>query len=255
MGKKKRAKKNLRAASSSPGKPKKNTHPHKICVVCKKNVEEFMPLQLVRDSVLELVKERLPDIDDKGFICITDLNVFRAELVEDALEKERGELTQLDHDVLKSLRKHDILSRNIDKEFDTKLTLGQQMADKVATFGGSWTFILSFGGFLVVWIFVNAFVLVYRPFDPYPFILLNLVLSCLAALQAPIIMMSQNRQDAKDRLRSEQDYRVNLKSELMIRHLNQKIDQLLSNQWQRLLNIQQVQVDLIEEALKKKRRR
>ncbi len=131
------------------------------------------------------------------------------------------------------------------------MTLGERIADNVAKFGGSWRFIISFGVFLVMWMIINSIVLLRRPFDPYPFILLNLILSCLAAIQAPIIMMSQNRQEAKDRLRSEHDYRVNLKAELEIRHLHAKMDQLLTHQWNRLLQIQQIQVELIEEIAEK----
>ncbi len=104
-----------------------------------------------------------------------------------------------------------------------------------------------FAGVLIVWITINSIAMMGKPFDPYPFILLNLVLSCLAAIQAPVIMMSQNRQESKDRLRAENDYRVNLKAELEIRHLHSKIDLLLTHQWQRLLEIQQVQTDLLEE--------
>ena len=105
-----------------------------------------------------------------------------------------------------------------------------------------------------MWIAINSIPLLWRPFDVYPYILLNLALSGLAAIQAPIIMMSQNRQEAKDRLRSEHDYRVNLKAELEIRQLHWKLDQLLTHQWQRLLEIQQIQMDLMEELVHKQRR-
>ena len=128
------------------------------------------------------------------------------------------------------------------------------MADRIADFGGSWTFILSFGGFILVWVVINTIVLIARPFDPYPFILLNLFLSCLAAIQAPIIMMSQNRQELRDRLRSENDYRVNLKAELEIRHLHEKLDHLLQHQWERLIEIQQIQIELMNELTAGRRR-
>jgi uncharacterized membrane protein len=122
------------------------------------------------------------------------------------------------------------------------------LADRIAAIGGSWAFILLFCATLVAWITANTVVLTTAPFDPYPFILLNLVLSCVAALQAPIIIMSQNRQEAKDRVRAEHDYRINLKAELEIRHLHEKLDHLLLHQWQRLLEIQQVQTEMIEET-------
>ncbi|MCB0445112.1 MAG: DUF1003 domain-containing protein, partial [Gelidibacter sp.] len=129
-------------------------------------------------------------------------------------------------------------------------TLGQRVADKVATFGGSWTFIISFGVFLILWISLNVVWLANKGFDPFPFILLNLILSCIAAMQAPVIMMSQNRQEEKDRERSKQDYMVNLKSELEIRMLHEKIDHLIIHQQNELLNIQQIQVEMIEDIRK-----
>ena len=217
-----------------------------------KKKDSLMPGQLVRDSVIDVIKKDHPDWSSEGYICLDDLNNYRGIYVADVLEKEKGELSALDKQVLASLRKHETLSKNIDKEFETELTFGERIADKVAEFGGSWTFIITFFSILLVWILINAIVLLSRAFDPFPFILLNLVLSCLAAIQAPIIMMSQNRQETKDRLRGEQDYRVNLKAELMIKHLNQKMDELLSNQWARLLEIQQIQVQLMEQLLKKK---
>lgn len=124
------------------------------------------------------------------------------------------------------------------------------MADKIASFGGSWKFIIIFGLFILIWIFSNIIFLLNKDFDPYPFILLNLILSCLAALQAPDIMMSQNRQEEKDRERSKQDYMVNLKSELEIRMLHEKLDHLIMHQQQELLNIQQVQVEMMEDIMK-----
>ena len=142
---------------------------------------------------------------------------------------------------------HDVLATNIDAEFEREWSFGERMADRIASFGGSWTFLIWFGVFIALWIVMNSIVFLWRPADPYPFILLNLVLSCLAAIQAPIIMMSQNRQEAKDRLRSQHDYQVNLKAELEIRHLHQKLDHLLSHQWERLVEIQELQMELINE--------
>lgn len=121
------------------------------------------------------------------------------------------------------------------------------MADRVADFGGSWRFVIIFGAVLLVWVAINSAVLLWRPFDPYPFILLNLILSCLAAVQAPVIMMSQNRQESKDRMRGEQDYRVNLRAELEIRHLHAKMDELMSHQWQRLMEIQEIQMEFMQQ--------
>ena len=129
---------------------------------------------------------------------------------------------------------------------------GERLADRIAVFGGSWTFLICFGVFLVLWVAINSLVLLWRPVDPYPFILLNLVLSCLAAIQAPIILMSQNRKEAKDRLRSQHDDQVNLKAELEIRHLHEKVDHLLLHQWERLVQIQEIQLELLAELGRKR---
>ena len=139
------------------------------------------------------------------------------------------------------------MSENINEEYEEHLTLGARIADKVAVFGGSWAFIITFLLFMVVWMAGNTILLIHRPFDPYPFILLNLVLSLIAALQAPVIMMSQNRQEERDRLRAQNDYQVNLKAELEVRISNEKLDTLIHHQWLRFLEIQQIQMDMLEE--------
>jgi len=139
------------------------------------------------------------------------------------------------------------MSRNVNEQFDRELTFGERVADLVANFGGSWWFISSFALVCIGWMAVNA-VWLTQPFDPFPFILLNLALSCLAAVQAPLILMSQRRQEDRDRMRAEYDYRVNLKAELEIRHLHSKLDLLLTHQWRRLLEIQQMQLDVLEEV-------
>jgi uncharacterized membrane protein len=143
------------------------------------------------------------------------------------------------------------ISRNINREFENKLTFGQQLADKVATFGGSWTFIIIFGTILFSWVLLNTFLLARRggSFDPYPYILLNLFLSMLAAVQAPIILMSQNRQSVKDRLDSAHDYEVNLKAELEILSLHEKIDELREKNWTELILMQQEQIRLLLQLL------
>ncbi|MGD8386691.1 MAG: DUF1003 domain-containing protein [Desulfobacteraceae bacterium] len=219
------------------------------CTICGKTKSRslMMPAALVRSAIAEQIKISYPDWKPEGYICIDDLNRFRMKYIQDLLETEKGELTVLDHDVLESLQRHETLSSNVDAEFAKALTPGEKLSDRIASFGGSWTFIILFGSILLTWVALNSFLIIRKPFDPYPFILLNLVLSCLAAIQAPVIMMSQNRQEAKDRLRSQHDYRVNLKAELEIRHLHDKIDHLLSHQWERLVQIQQIQVDLLSE--------
>jgi uncharacterized membrane protein len=223
------------------------------CQICHepKKMSDVVPAELVRKPIVEIIRETHPDWSPSGFICISDLNRFRAKYVEDALARDKGELSVLEEQVMRSLKEHELLSRNINIEFDRKLTFSERLSDNLATYAGSWRFIIGFFGVLLLWIAVNSVVLTLRPFDPYPFILLNLVLSCLAAIQAPVIIMSQNRQEAKDRLRSEHDYLVNLKAELEIRHLHEKVDHLLVNQWQRLLEIQEVQTELMEEIARK----
>ena len=202
---------------------------------------------MVRPAIVEFIRKDYPDWMSEGFICHVDLNKFRTQYVENMLATERGELTSLETDVLESLRQHEVLATDTNSQFDQSSTLGDRLSDKLASFGGSWTFLISFGCVLTIWIIINSLLFMWRPFDPYPFILLNLILSCLAAIQAPVIMMSQNRQESKDRIRAENDYRVNLKAELEIRHLHSKLDLLLTHQWQRLLEIQEIQLEVMEQ--------
>lgn len=225
------------------------------CQVCGrsrgKGLGRLLSAALVSTPVADLIRREFPGFSSEGLICQEDLNRYRIRYIQGLLEEEKGELTSLEQQVLDSLARQETLSANTDAEFERELSVGERLADKIAAVGGSWGFICGFGAFLLLWIVGNSLVLLYRPFDPYPFILLNLVLSCLAAIQAPIIMMSQNRQEAKDRLRSENDYRVNLKAELEIRHLHEKIDHLLSRQWERLAEIQRIQVELLSEMTRR----
>jgi uncharacterized membrane protein len=227
------------------------------CQICHqmKDLDEVWPGELIREGIRETIRKKYPDWDDQGYICQADLNHFRGEYVEDVLEEEMGQISTLHEEVLESLKEHEILSKNINLEFEQELTVWERMSDKVASFGGSWRFIVGFAVVIAIWVIVNSIALIRQPFDPYPYILLNLVLSCLAAIQAPVIMMSQNRQDAKDRLRSEHDYQLNLKAELEIRHLNEKMDLLLSTQWRRLLEIQRIQMEVLEELVRKTRQK
>jgi uncharacterized membrane protein len=224
-----------------------------VCQVCKKPKSPHggMMAELIRPSLLEFIRKRIPDWDGKGFICLDDLGEFRKDYVKEVLQEEIGELSALDQEVIESLQQHEILSSNISKQFETKLTFGERLSDRIASFGGSWKFISLFGAVLFGWIILNGILLLNRGFDPYPFILLNLILSCLAAIQAPIIMMSQNRAEARDRLRAENDYKINLKAELEIRHLHEKIDHVLRRQYNRLFEIQQIQIELLEEIGRK----
>jgi uncharacterized membrane protein len=211
---------------------------------------ERISAQTIRPSILEVIRKEHPDFTSHKSCSLTELNVYRQRYIGEYLAKEVGEITDLEDIVLNSLKNKNTLSDKIE-EIEVRPTIGQRLADQVASFGGSWTFILSFGGFLFVWIAVNAFFLASKPFDPYPFILLNLILSTLAALQAPVIMMSQNRQEEKDRERAKKDYMINLKSELEIRMLHEKIDHLIIHQQHELIEIQKVQIDMMNDISKK----
>lgn len=205
----------------------------------------------IRKVLFEFIQKTYPQFSQNSNIAFSELNHFRTKFISECLVNEIGELGDLEKTVLSSLQERTLITEQIDDDKNTKLTFGQKMADGVATFGGSWRFIISFGIFLVVWIIANAFLLANKGFDPYPFILLNLILSCLAAIQAPIIMMSQNRQEEKDRERAKKDYMINLKSELEIRMLHEKIDHLIMHQQQELLEIQRVQIDMMNDILEK----
>ena len=221
----------------------------RLCQICGMTRRaELRRAIIVRPEVVKLIQHNVEHWDEDGWICLDDLQKYQNEYVRSLLEAEKGELTDLELEVIKDLREHEILSKNPDLDFDSKLTFGQHLADQIATFGGSWNFIIVFTAILFSWVFVNSYALVVRPFDPYPYILLNLMLSALAAIQAPVIMMSQNRQEERDRLRAMHDYQVNLKAELEIRQLHQKIDHLLSHQWERLVEIQEIQMELISEV-------
>jgi uncharacterized membrane protein len=226
-----------------------------ICQICRKPTSPLsgMVVELIRPSLVEFIKKRVPNLDSKGFICLDDLGEFRKDYVKEVLEEEIGELSALDQEVVESLQQHEILSSDLSKQFERKLTFGERLSDRIAEFGGSWKFLITFAAVLLIWIGINGVLLVTHAFDPYPFILLNLILSCLAAVQAPIIMMSQNRAEARDRLRAENDYKVNLKAELEIRHLHEKLDHLLRRQYNRLFEIQQIQIELLEELGRKRK--
>ena len=226
----------------------------KVCQICGRDETktEIVSALVVRPAVAELIKNSFPEWNAKGFICRNDLRKFRNDYLFKIMEDEKGELTNLEKDVIEKLTDYETISINIDKEFETELKFGERLSDKLASFGGSWRFIIIFATILFIWIAINSYFLLSRPFDPYPFILLNLILSCLAAIQAPVIMMSQNRQEARDRKRAEEDYKINLKSELELRQLHQKVDHLLIQQWERMVEIQELQLELLEELKKDK---
>lgn len=219
------------------------------CQICGCNIRSLLRrAQVIRPVLRTMIAHDFPHWDDAGWICVDDMQKYQQRYLHELLRQEKGELTELENEVLKDLRDHELTTKNpLTEEDDVATTFGERISDRMAAFGGSWKFILSFCAVLLLWVVMNVVVLASHPFDPYPFILLNLFLSALASVQAPLIMMSQNRQEARDRLRSMNDYQVNLKAELEIRHLHQKIDHLLSHQWERLLEIQEIQIELIQE--------
>ncbi len=212
-------------------------------------VTELVPLTALRPRVAQTLRATYPSLPDDALVSMSVVNNARLEYARDVLEEQIGDLSKLDEEVVESLARHEILSERpfSEAEENEKLSLGQRLADKIAEVGGSWAFIIAFMLVLLAWICTNAFALRSHPFDPYPFILLNLVLSCVAALQAPIIMMSQNRQEARDRTHAENDYKVNLKAELEIRHLHEKMDYLLHQHATRLMEIQHMQLESLRE--------
>ena len=214
-------------------------------------VSEKISGKSVRKSILSLIQNDNPQFTTDNFLSLSELNLYRKNYIEHFLNNQISNLTDLEKTVLVSLKDNSTLTDKLDIEDSQSMTFGQRIADKVASFGGSWTFIISFAMFLFIWISINIFWLANKGFDPYPFILLNLILSSLAAIQAPVIMMSQNRQESKDRERGKKDYMVNLKSELEIRMLHEKIDHLIINQQQEVLEIHQVQIEMMNDLIKR----
>lgn len=212
-------------------------------------LSERISAKSIRESVLHYIQKEYPEFSAESVLALSEYNVFREKYIANYLKEELGGLNELEEKVLHSFKNHSTLTDKIDTDDTDTLSLGQRVADRVAMFGGSWTFIISFMVFLLIWIGINIWWFRNQGFDPYPFILLNLILSCIAALQAPVIMMSQNRQEEKDRLRAKNDYMINLKSEVEIRMLHEKIDHLILHQQEELLEIQRIQIDMMEDIL------
>jgi uncharacterized membrane protein len=216
---------------------------------------DLVPLDDLLPSLSERIHVDHPDLSPDALISRGEAARYRTLYVEELIKAEHGELTELDRQVAESMATHDTLAEDVDREFDERRTLGERISDHLARFGGSWTFVIWFVAAIFLWIGFNQEASGHDQFDPYPYILLNLILSCLAALQAPIIMMSQRRQEVKDRLRSQNDYQVNLKAELEIRALHEKMDHLISRQWRRLAEIQQMQLEAMQEMTRRNQER
>lgn len=215
-------------------------------------ISEKIYARNIRKSVYDLIKKEIPDFNSTCILSTSDLNIYRKKYIELHLTGELGQMTELEKNVVQNIDEDTTLTDKLEEqEKNQKNTFSQRIADNMAAFGGSWTFILSFLGIIFIWIASNVYILHNKGFDPYPFILLNLVLSCLAAFQAPVIMMSQNRQEEKDRERSRNDYMINLKAELEIRILHEKIDQLIIHQQQELAEMQKIQIEMLNELIEK----
>ena len=225
-------------------------HPPATCAICGRTCAEGegMALADLRPSLAALIRREHPDFDDDRVICTADLQRYRQLNLTQLLVDETGEVGELEAEVAEALSRGELLTpQTAPDEVEEPPDFGARMADGVADWGGSWAFILTFLAVLILWMSVNGLGIMRQAFDPYPFILQNLVLSCVAALQAPVIMMSQRRQEAKDRLRAENDYQINLKAELELRQLHEKLDHQLTHQLQRLLEIQRIQIELLSE--------
>jgi len=218
-----------------------------ICQSCHKSFdrEKLFHQKSLKPELAEFIGK------DKTTLCPSCLGHFKIEFALMRLEKERGILSEIEKDIAKKAASHISISKRIDKQFEKTTTPSQKLADQFANVIGSWLFILFFVGFLLLWIVLNGFFWLNHGPDPYPFILLNLVLSCLAAIQAPVILMAQNRISDRDRLRGEHDYKIDLKAELEIASLHEKMDHLLNSQWQRMVDLQKLQIEILEDIQKR----
>jgi uncharacterized membrane protein len=226
------------------------------CTLCDKTLprRNMLANAAVRPQVAAHIAHTFPERwTETGRICRTCLSRERLHYVTDRLTEEKGTLSGVEEEVAKKAGMHLTIARDIDAQFQASTTFGQRAADTVARVGGSWAFVLSFLFLLVVWMATNTFGLRSGAFDPYPYILLNLVLSCLAALQAPIIMMSQNRSSERDRVESTHDYETDLKAEIEIASLHDKVDHLLHAQWERMVELQEMQMELLTELTRRPR--
>lgn len=234
-------------------------HPEvRSCVICGRVLHrrDVVRATSVRAQLAEhLAKSHGDKWSGEGYVCRRCLNHARVAYVLERLEQERGELSKVESEVAQKAGQHIAIAQNIDDQFRRSVTRAQRAADTVARVGGSWTFVGMFAVVLAVWMTVNAKILGPTAFDPYPFILLNLVLSCLAAIQAPIIMMAQNRAATRDRMQADEDYRTNLKAELEIASLHDKMDHLLHSQFERMVEMQEIQLDLLTDLAESSRRR
>lgn len=227
--------------------------PKVTCYITHNTVDESGAVKgaVMRDTIFSYIQESYPDFTVEDYVSRPEFDVIRKSYLLHLMALENNDVSLVERQVVDAIANNKILSEDVEPIIENQLSVGQRAADKIAEFGGSWKFIISFFTVLIGWIALNAWFLGQKPFDPFPFILLNLILSCLAAIQAPIIMMSQNRLEQKDRMRGENDYKINLKAELEIKLLHEKLDHLTLIQNKRMMEIQQIQIDYMYDIIDK----
>lgn len=227
---------------NSADQPADHSADQSPCAICGKHAGAMIPVDAISPGLGAELDRMHPDWRQGQKVCRAHVTEARRAHIQSLLSHDRAEITRLDATVAESIAQDRSIVAALGRDDGGKRRLGDRVADRVAGFGGSWTFILGFTGFLIFWIVLNA-VLAARAVDPYPFILLNLMLSCVAALQAPFILMSQQRQESKDRARAENDYLVNLKAEIEIRLLHEKMDHMLLQQLEHMSELQSLILD------------
>lgn len=214
--------------------------------------EKFYRINELDKDLRQFILKTDQNLTLQSTVSYTSLLNFRIQYINQMLTKEISTSKRFDHELKHKIRTEQIHIKNVNDSLKTKETFGQRVADGIAKFGGSWTFIIIFLLILAGWITLNTLPLFFQPFDKFPYILLNLALSCLAAIQAPIILMSQNRQADRDRVEADNDYEVNVKSEVEIHLLHEKIDYLMETKWQHLVELQQLQIEILQELIEQK---
>lgn len=213
--------------------------------------QDYVHLKTIDTDIRSFILQKNKKLTIESQIPFITFMNYHFEYIKEKIIQDQNETKKINQEMLEQLKNKQIISQNLNTTINQKATFGQKSADAIAKFGGSWPFIFLFVVILGSWILLNTLHFLGLSFDRYPFILLNLVLSCLAAIQAPIIMMSQNRQAARDRIAADHDYQTNLKAELGISLLHEKIDYLMSQQWQQMLELQQLQIELLTQLNKK----
>ena len=213
--------------------------------------QDYVHLKTIDTDIRSFILQKNKKLTIESQIPFITFMNYHFEYIKEKIIQDQNETKKINQEMLEQLKNKQIISQNLNTTINQKATFGQKSADAIAKFGGSWPFIFLFVVILGSWILLNTLHFSGLSFDRYPFILLNLVLSCLAAIQAPIIMMSQNRQATRDRIAADHDYQTNLKAELEISLLHEKIDYLMSLQWQQMLELQQLQIELLTQLNKK----